>query len=282
VSKLYIVSTPIGNLGDMTYRAVEVLRTVSRILAEDTRRTRLLLERYEIRTPMVSAHEHNEAARARDVVAWLDAGQDLALVSDAGTPLVSDPGTRIVAAAREAGHQVVPVPGASAILAALTASGLPPEPFSFFGFLPRTGAGREDRLSELATLRHTAVVFEAPGRLAVLLRQLRDVAGADRAVVVAREMTKVHEEFYRGTLAEATAYYDEHEPRGEVVVVLAGAGAAESAAAEDAARSVAAQLLAQGRRPSSVARALVDRCGVPRNLAYQIALELSGGGHESA
>lgn len=282
VAKLYIISTPIGNLGDMTYRGVEVLRAVSRILAEDTRRTRILLEHYAIHTPMVAAHEHNEAARAANAVAWLDAGEDVALVSDAGTPLVSDPGARIVNAVRAAGYEVVPVPGASAVLAALTASGLPVEPFSFYGFVPRTGIQRQAVLRELAGLPHSIVIFEAPGRLMGLLRDLQDIAGEGRAVVVAREVTKLHEEFYRGTLAEAVAYYDAHEPRGEVVVVLAGAGPVESAAAEDAARSVAAQLLAQGRRPSAVARELVDRCDVPRNVAYRIALELSGGGHESA
>src|SRR5688500_13851189 len=148
---LYIVSTPIGNLADMTFRAVETLRTVRRILAEDTRRTGILLKHYSIDTPMVSAHEHNEAARARQIVDWLQAGDDLAIVSDAGTPLLSDPGARIVQAVIEAGFDVVPIPGASAVLAALVGGGLEPEPFTFFGFLPRSGKERKQRLAELAT-----------------------------------------------------------------------------------------------------------------------------------
>ena len=146
MSTLYLVSTPIGNLGDMSHRAVETLRAVRRVLAEDTRHTRVLMDRYELGTPLVSLHEHNEAARVDTVVGWLDEGEDLALVSDAGTPLVSDPGARLVAEVTSRGHRVVPVPGASAVLAALTASGLAPEPFTFFGFVERSGSGRKRRL----------------------------------------------------------------------------------------------------------------------------------------
>src|SRR5687768_6549958 len=148
MATLYIVSTPIGNLGDITYRAVEVLGSVNRILAEDTRHTSILLRKFAITTPLVSAHEHNEAARAEQVVAWLEAGESLALVSDAGTPLLSDPGARMVRAVVAAGHAVVPIPGASALLAALVVSGFEPEPFSFFGFLPRKGGERKALLQE--------------------------------------------------------------------------------------------------------------------------------------
>jgi 16S rRNA (cytidine1402-2'-O)-methyltransferase len=278
MAQLYIVSTPIGNLGDITYRAVTVLGEVDRILAEDTRRTSILLRHYGISTPLTSAHAHNEAARAAQIVEWLDAGEDVAIVSDAGTPLISDPGARIVQRVVEAGHRVVPVPGPSAVLAALVASGIDPEPFTFFGFTPRSGRARGERLAEVAALRHAAVLYEAPGRVASLLRDLAEVCGGDRRVVVARELTKVHEAFFRGTLAEAVAYYDREPPRGEVVVVVAGgeAGAEEGADVEDRARVLGRELLAEGRRPSAVARELAGRLGLPRNRAYEIVLSLSG------
>ena len=159
MAKLYIVSTPIGNLADMTHRAIDTLRAVQRVLAEDTRRTAILLRHYGITTPLISAHEHNEVARVAQILGWLAAGEDLAIVSDAGTPLLSDPGARIVAAVIEAGHDVVPIPGASALLAALVASGIEPEPFTFFGFLPRSGKERKERLAEIAAARYTTVLY---------------------------------------------------------------------------------------------------------------------------
>jgi 16S rRNA (cytidine1402-2'-O)-methyltransferase len=273
---LYIVSTPIGNLGDLTYRAVEVLGSVARILAEDTRRTRILLRHYDISTRLVSAHEHNEMARAGRVVAWLDAGDDLALVTDAGTPLVSYPGLRIVRRVLEAGHQVVPVPGASAALAALVASGLEPEPFTFFGFVPRSGRARADRLEEIAASPHAAVLYESPNRLSALLADLVRLCGGDRGVAVARELTKLHESVFRGTLAEASAHYS-GDVLGEVVVVLAGrepGGEGASDADEAAARALAVSLLAQGGRPSQVARDVARRLRLPRNRAYEITQSL--------
>lgn len=276
MATLYIVSTPIGNLGDMTYRAVDVLGSVARVLAEDTRRTRVLLQHYDIHARLVSAHEHNEAARAQRVVEWLDAGDDLALVTDAGTPLVSDPGLRIVQRVLEAGHQVVPVPGASAALAALVASGLEPEPFTFLGFVPRTGRVRRERLEEIAASPHAVVLYESPNRLAALLADLSDLCGGARRVVVARELTKLHETVFRGTLAEASAHHA-GEVRGEVVVVLAGrepATASTAEADEAAARALAGSLLAEGRRPSQVARDVARRLRLPRNRAYEITQSL--------
>ncbi len=270
----YVVSTPIGNLADLTHRAVEVLGAVDRVLAEDTRRTAILLRKYGIGTPMVSAHAHNEAARAARVVAWLDAGETLALVSDAGTPLVSDPGHRLVAAAIEAGHEVVPVPGASAVLAALVASGLPPEPFSFFGFVPRSGRARTDRLAELAALPHTAVVYESPERLAALLDALAERSSGDRRVAVSRELTKLHEEHLRGTLRDVADHYREAGARGEVVVVLDGAREADAGVDEEAAAALAGALLAEGKRPSVVAKEVARRLRVPRNRAYEIVQAL--------
>jgi 16S rRNA (cytidine1402-2'-O)-methyltransferase len=271
---LYIVSTPIGNLEDVTVRAIAVLKSVDRVLAEDTRRTAILLRRYDVVTPLVSAHEHNEAARAAQLVAWLNAGEQIALVSDAGTPLLSDPGARLVRAVLDAGHEVVPVPGASALLAALVAAGLPAEPFTFFGFLPRSGQAREDVLAELARLTHTAVVYEAPARLLALLDELSETCGPERQVVVARELTKVHETFVRGTLAEVRAALAGANVRGEIVVLLGGA-IPSAPTVEEAAR-LAASLLATGDSPRTVSRELARRLRMPRNEAYSLVLSIVG------
>jgi 16S rRNA (cytidine1402-2'-O)-methyltransferase len=268
---LYIVSTPIGNLADMTFRAVETLRNVNRILAEDTRRTGILLKHYSIDTPMTSAHEHNEAARASQIVEWLKDGQDLAIVSDAGTPLLSDPGARIVQAVIEAGFDVVPIPGSSALLAALVGSGIAPEPFTFFGFLPRSGRERKEKLEVLAKLEHTGIVYEAPGRVGKLMADLVESCGAERHAVVARELTKIHETFVRGTLAQLASYYEDAAVKGEVVVVLAGAAAASVEDLEQDAQQLAHDLLIAGNSPRDVARELTQRFNLPRNLAYEIA-----------
>ena len=282
MSTLYLVSTPIGNLGDMSHRAVETLRAVRRVLAEDTRHTRILMQRYELDTPLVSLHEHNEAARLATVIDWLDEGEDLALVSDAGTPLVSDPGARLVAEVSARGHRIVPVPGPSAVLAALTASGLVPEPFTFFGFVERSGSARKRRIGEIAASPYTTVLFEAPGRLVKLLRDLAEACGADRQVSVSRELTKVHEETVRGTLGDLVAYYGDGDVRGEIAVVVGGAGEKpELTAEDDAPRALAAALLARGERPSAVAKELVRRMSLPRNRAYELVQELAQDAEES-
>lgn len=275
MATLYIVSTPIGNLDDITLRAIAVLKSASRVLAEDTRRTAVLLRRHEISAPLVSAHEHNEAARAGQLVAWLDDGEDVALVSDAGTPLLSDPGARLVAAVIEAGHDVIPIPGPSALLAALVVSGLPTEPFTFFGFPPRSGRARRELLDTLGTLTHTAILYESPARLATLLQDLVDACGADRPVMVARELTKLHESMMRGTLAEAASYYGEGNVRGEIVVVLGGAEP-PAAATEAEAATLAAELLARGATPKSAAKELAQRLRMSRNDAYSLILALRG------
>lgn len=276
MATLYLVSTPIGHLGDLTLRAVEVLRGVGRILAEDTRRTRVLLAHYGIETPVTSAYAHNEARRARLVVRWLDEGEDVALVSDAGTPLVSDPGARIVRAALVGGHRVVPVPGASAVLAALVGSGLAADRFVFLGFLPRRGEARARALHRVGASEDTVVLFEAPNRVPALLADLVAHCGAGRRVAVARELTKVHEEFFRGTLEEARAYYEQAPPRGEVTVVVEGAapGSEADAAEEKAARALACALLGQGKRPSAVARELARTFRMARNRAYALVHSL--------
>lgn len=285
MGQLYIVSTPIGNLADITYRAVDVLGAADRVLAEDTRRTSILLRHYGISTPLYSAHAHNEQARTHLLLEWLAAGEKVALVSDAGTPLISDPGARIVQAALDGGHEVVPVPGASSVLAALVASGLSPEPFTFFGFAARGGRERAALLERIAGLPHTAVLYEAPGRLSRLLRDLLATCGGERGVVVARELTKVHEEFVRGNLAELAAYYGEQERvRGEIVVLVAGSTTTtQSVASEEDVMDFARKLLDEGRSARDIARELAARFELPRNDAYQITLKAGdSAGGESA
>lgn len=266
--RLYVVSTPIGNLGDFSFRAVEVLKSVSLILAEDTRHSRPLLDRYGVSTKVMSHHEHNEARTTAQFVDRLLAGEDIALISDAGTPLLSDPGLRLAAAAIEAGIAIVPIPGASALLAALVASGLPAEPFTFYGFLPRKGRERSELFDEIASSRHTAVLYEAPGRVADSLREFVDRGAGDRQAVVARELTKLHEELRRGTLESLCAYYSESPPRGEVVILIAGAPL--TAPDESVLRESARALRARGMSVRDVAAELA-RQGAPRNLAYRIA-----------
>ena len=264
-------------MGDFSFRAVEVLRSVALVLAEDTRHSRTLLDRYEITTRTASYHEHNEAKSTPRLVDRMLAGDDLALITDAGTPLLSDPGQRLVQAAIKAGIQVVPIPGASALLAALVASGLEADRFTFYGFLPRKGKERSATLDEIASSPHTAVLYEAPGRVADSLLELASRAG-DRPAVVARELTKQFEELRRGTLESLSAYYSETPPRGEVVIVLAGAplAAPDESALQDDARA----LRARGLSVRDVVGELTKR-GVARNLAYRIA-RTADGKHESS
>jgi 16S rRNA (cytidine1402-2'-O)-methyltransferase len=277
VATLFLVSTPIGNLGDLSPRAADTLRAVRRVLAEDTRRTRVLTERVGASAPLVSLHAHNESERTAQVLGWLEAGEDLAMVSDAGTPLLSDPGARVVRAVLEGGHRVVPIPGPSAILAALTASGLAGDRFAFLGFVPRKGAERREVLARVAGSAETTVLFESPQRLGDLLEALADACGPDRPAAVARELTKLHEEIVRGTLEEMSAYYRQHPPKGEVTVVVAPAAesGAKSADADlqEEARGLAARLLADGMKPSAAAKELTARLDLARNDAYRVVQE---------
>ena len=274
--RLFVVSTPIGNMGDFSFRAVEVLKSVRVVLAEDTRHSRGLLDRYGIETRTSSYHEHNEAKAAPAIVRQLLDGDDVALISDAGTPLVSDPGQRLVAAAIAAGVEVVPIPGASAVLAALVASGLDATRFTFFGFLPRKGRERAVSLAEVVSSRVTSVLYEAPSRTADTLVELADLA-PERDAAVARELTKQFEEVRRGTLASLGAYYKEAAPRGEVVIVVAGAPA--QPLDEDALARRAAELRGSGMTVKDVAAELT-RSGAPRNLAYRIARNAERGEEE--
>jgi 16S rRNA (cytidine1402-2'-O)-methyltransferase len=268
---LYVVSTPIGNMGDFSFRAVETLRSVSAVLAEDTRHTRHLLDRYEIETPLVAYHEHNEAKTTPRLVERLLGGESLALVSDAGTPLLSDPGGRLVRAAIDSGVHVSPVPGASALLAALVAAGLDTERFTFFGFLARKGPERRAAIDEIVALRHAAVLYEAPARVGATLTELAEAGAGARGAVVARELTKQYEELRRGTVAQLVAYYQHTPPRGEVVIVIAGQ--VPTGASEEELRARAMALRAEGRSARDIAAALSAELGAPRNLAYRLAHE---------
>ena len=269
---LYLVATPIGNLEDVTRRAVRVLSEVTRVLAEDTRRTVVLMDHLGLRVPLVSLHEHNEAGRTDQALAWLGEGENLALVSDAGTPLISDPGERLVRAAAEAGHEVVPLPGPSAVLSALVSSGLASGSFVFLGFPPRKGEERSQLLDRVAGSEETVVLFESPERLDSLFADLAPACGEERRVAVARELTKVHEEVFRGTLAEAVLYYERTPPRGEVTVVIESSPerGPPDAVDQEVARTLARTLVHEGLRPSHAAREVARRLGLPRNLAYEI------------
>ena len=273
MATLFLVSTPIGNLGDLSPRAADTLREVKRVLAEDTRRTRILTERVGSSAPLVSLHAHNETERTARILEWLDAGDDLALVSDAGTPLLSDPGARLVRSVLDGGHRVVPIPGPSAILAALIASGLAGERFTFLGFPPRKGSERRELLARVASSADTTVLFESPQRLSDLLDALAEACGPERSAAVARELTKLHEEIVRGTLAEVAAYYRQHPPKGEVTVVVAPEAAKGRGDLEVEARGLAARLLADGMKPSAAAKELAARLDLARNEAYRVVQE---------
>ena len=274
---LHIVATPIGNLEDVTYRALRVLREADRVLAEDTRRTRVLLDHFEIPQRPISLHAHNEAARIEEVVADLAAGRDVALVSDAGTPLVSDPGERLVAAVVAAGHRVEAVPGASALLTALAVSGLPTERVLFLGFLPRKAGARKRILEGQRARPETLVLFESPRRVAATLEEIATVLG-DRPAVLARELTKRHEEVSRAPAAALAARCRVEPPRGECTLVVGGADAEEVEAARamsDAAVDAAIEAdLADGRSVKEVAASLAERTGRPRRDLYARAVAL--------
>jgi 16S rRNA (cytidine1402-2'-O)-methyltransferase len=217
---LYVVATPIGNLEDITYRAVRVLKEADLIACEDTRHTAKLLHHYGIDKRTVSYHEHNEAARAEELVAKLTAGLNIAQVSDAGMPGISDPGYRVISLAIERGVKVVPIPGPSALVAALAASGLPTDSFQFLGFLPAKSGQRRTLLESLRAATHTTVVYEAPHRIAETMKDVVELLGADRPVALARELTKVHEEFIRGAAGEVLRRVQEQELKGEMTLLI--------------------------------------------------------------
>jgi 16S rRNA (cytidine1402-2'-O)-methyltransferase len=263
--RVYVVATPIGNLDDLSPRARRVLaEEVSRIACEDTRHTAVLCQRWQIATPRISLHAHNERERVPQLLALLERGESIALVSDAGTPLISDPGERLVRAALAAGFDVVPVPGPSAVIAALVASGFAAQPFAFFGFLPRKGGARRAVLGEIARFPGTTVLYEAPGRIAQTLADLRGALGPRRAAIC-RELTKLHEQVLRGVLGEL----DPGTPRGELTLVIEGAPAEALPAKGSVDPDQRAQeLLASGLSARDAARALAEELGLARRDAY--------------
>jgi len=220
---LYVVATPIGNLEDITYRAVRILGEVDLIAAEDTRHSRKLLDHYTIRTPLISCHEHNEEQRSAELLERLQSGESLALISDAGTPCIADPGYRLVSRCRQAGLSVVAVPGPSALVAALSIAGLPTDVFRFIGFLPARAHGRRQSLEQLKNEQQTLVCYEAPHRLLACLRDIVAICGAERPLAIGRELTKRHEELFSGTAAEAVDRFAAERVRGELVLLLAPA-----------------------------------------------------------
>ena len=271
---LYLVFTPIGNLEDITLRALRVLREADLIAAEDTRHTRKLLAHYDIQRPLISLHEHNEPARIPELLARLDAGERIALVSDAGAPAISDPGYRLIRAAIEAGHQPVPIPGPSALLAALVASGLPTDRFLFVGFPPRKAKARTAWLAQLQEEPGVLIFYESPQRLPGLLADIAQVLGPDRPVVVARELTKLHEQFWRGRAEDAARAFAE-APRGEMVVLVGGATEKPGAQGiTPAVEEALAGLLAGGMGVNQAARLLAEITRLPRRELYQRALDL--------
>jgi len=272
---LYVVATPLGNLADLSARAADLLRTVPVVAAEDTRRTRGLLTHLGVAPQLLSYHAHSEDRRLATLLEILRGGRDVALVSDAGTPVVSDPGTELVAAVRAAGITVVPIPGPSAVATALSAAGLRGDLYLFLGFLPRKGGERARLLARVAEEEWSVVLFEAPAGLVDLLEDLAKMAGGGRRAVVARELTKLHEEIRSGTLDELGRYYSEHPPRGELTLVLEGAGTpAEPPDRTEDAVAQATQLLADGLTRKEVVRRLSESLGLSRNDAYRLVMEL--------
>jgi 16S rRNA (cytidine1402-2'-O)-methyltransferase len=278
--RLVLVATPIGNLGDLSPRAVSTLQASDVVCCEDTRRTRELLSHAGVKHKrLISLNEHNEAERIPGVLARLRIGELVAVVSDAGTPGVSDPGARLVAAAVADGLTVEAVPGANAALTALIVSGLPMDRFCFEGFLPRRGTDRHRRIAAIADEERTVLLHESPQRLAATLSDLAETCGPDRPVAVARELTKLHEEIWRGTLAEAAVTFTERQVRGEVVVVLGGAPVAQSSGIADAElEDHLRRELDRGSGVRDAAAAVATTHGVPKRRAYALALGIRHAG----
>ncbi len=273
---LYVVATPIGHMEDITLRAIRTLRQVDLIAAEDTRHTRRLLAAHDIRNQLISYHEHNEQQRTADLIQRLESGAAIALVSDAGTPTVSDPGYRLVEAAAARGIPIVPIPGVSAAMAALSAAGLPTDSFTFVGFPARKKAKRLQQLQHLAVVAQTLIFYQSPRRVPGFLKEIKDCFG-DRPAVLAREITKLHEEFLRGPLSGIIHRLEQRsEIKGECTLLVAGAPGSESPVQDPDA--VIAAALAQSDRPlSELARDLARRIGLPRKVIYDKALAIKAG-----
>jgi 16S rRNA (cytidine1402-2'-O)-methyltransferase len=268
---LYVVATPIGNLEDITARALRVLGTVDLIAAEDTRHSRKLLNHFGIHTPLLSCHEHNEQQRLPHLLERLRDGESMALISDAGTPAIADPGYRLVCACHAAGIPVVPVPGPSALVTALSAAGVPTDRFVFEGYLPARAAARTACLQGLRDESRSAVLYETPHRLLATLAALIEIWGEGRPLVVARELTKLHEELFRGTAGEALSHFGAAPVRGELVLILPPVAPAK--ATVDVAGELR-RLMKGGMARSAAVREVAQRCGVPRSEVYRISLAI--------
>ena len=265
---LYVVATPIGNLEDITYRAVRVLKEADLIACEDTRHTAKLLHYYGINKSTVSYHEHNEVARAEELVAKLEQGLNVAQVSDAGMPGISDPGYRVIKLAIERGVPVVPIPGASAVVAALAASGLPTDSFQFRGFLPARSGERRTLLESVRDAQETTVVYEAPHRIAETMKDIVELLGAERPVVLARELTKMHEEFIRGTAGGVLRRIQEHELKGEMTLLI-GKGAGQQAATKDIMQRLDEIMHEQKLDENAALKVLAKELGISKSEAYR-------------
>lgn len=273
---LYLCATPIGNLEDMTYRAVRILGEVDVIAAEDTRHTRKLLTHFDIHTPLVSYHEHNALSRGPELVERLLAGENIACVSDAGLPGISDPGSHLAKLAIEAGITVTPIPGANAGLSALIASGRDTTEFHFIGFLSKQKKNRLETLTRIKPISSTLIFYESPHRLKDTLAELKDVLG-DRQMTAARELTKKFEEFYRGSIAEVLMHYQQESPRGEFTLIVDGAGEETAAEEHEDALTVEEELMlliGRGTDKKDAIRQVAKRRNMPKRSVYQIALSL--------
>lgn len=269
--KLYLVPTPIGNLGDMTFRAVDTLKQVDLIAAEDTRNTQKLLNHFEIDTKQISFHEHNTQERIPKLVALLKEGQSIAQVSDAGMPSISDPGKELVASCVAQNITVVPLPGANAGLTGLIASGLVPQPFYFFGFLPRKKTQQIEQLQVLSQREETMIFYESPYRLKKTMLNVAAALGDDRQIVLAREITKKYEEFVRGRVGEINDWLQDNEPRGEFVLIVQGHSQEETtvAVSQDDALSVVDELIAAGQTPNSAIKQVAKQFDLNRQELYK-------------
>ena len=269
---LYVVATPIGNLEDITLRALRVLKEVNRIAAEDTRHTQTLLNHYGITTPLTSYHEHNERSKVRSLIERLARGENIALVSDAGTPAISDPGYRLVGAAIRENLTVVPIPGASAALAVLSASGLPSDRFAFEGFLPAAKQERKNKLQALKGETRTMIFYEAPHRLKESLEDLLQIFG-DREISIGREMTKLHEEFLRGAVSAVLLQLAERDVKGELTLIVHGA-TVEFEIAEDQLKAEIGRLIAAGNGAKEISELIGGRYGLAKREVYRRVLEI--------
>ncbi|KJV37635.1 16S rRNA (cytidine(1402)-2'-O)-methyltransferase [Acinetobacter brisouii] len=274
-AQLFVVATPIGHLDDMTFRAIEVLKSVSLIAAEDTRQSAQLLKHFNIETPLTACHDHNEANKIHQLIEKLKNGENLALISDAGTPLISDPGFKLVRAAQEHGIRVTPVPGACAAIAALSAVGLPSDRFSFEGFLPSKSSQRLSQLEKLKDETQTLIFYEAPHRILECVKDMQAVFGADRAVGFAREITKTFETIKKMTLSELVKFIeqDHNQQKGEIVLVVGGATTEKDLS--QAKLDEWLQRLLQDVSVKAAAQIVADLTGIKKKIAYQRALELT-------